>query len=593
MTANEIAARMAQDAEGICRHLLPAGKVVGKEYCVGDVDGSPGQSLKICLSGVNIGRWGDFNGGEQTGDMIGLVIAVNKCSVKEAIDFGKKWCNIKDEKYFADTPRKKIVPIPPLKDESNSPAVAKWFADRKICLDVVEQYRIVSNGGVISFPCYVGDDLIHVKYRDISKPKKESFRVSQGSSPILFGWQAIPRNARDVVIAEGEPDCLCYAQEGYAALSVPMGAGVGMKQQWIDLDWDRLEHFDTIYLSMDMDDAGQGCVQSIAQRLGLHRVKIISLPKKDANECVMAGLSLESYVADAKTLDPVELKRACEFVDEVEEKFRPTREDTAGKLLPWRGNEEKFRIRPGELTVWTGFNGSGKSMVLSDVTAGMIPQGERICIASMEMSPADTMKRMFQQIGVVDKPTQEYLAKMNDWLWDSVWIVNIRGTAKADKLLDIFRYAWKRYGITQVIIDSLLKCGFAEDDYNGQKEFVDKICDFIAETRCHVHLVSHARKLENEAQLPGKMDVRGGAALTDLPDNVITVWRNKPKEEKVNAALNSATPVAVLPEVKNKPDCIVQVHKQRHFDWEGKINLFFDKYSHRYYSWGDTPKAYV
>jgi twinkle protein len=244
--------------------------------------------------------------------------------------------------------------------------------------------------------------------------------------------------------------------------------------------------------------------------------------------------------------------------------------------------DQKFRVRRGELTVWTGFNGSGKSMVLSQVMGHLISKGERVCIASMEMSPPVTLKRMFQQIGAVETPTTEYLLAMNEWLADNLWIVAIRGTAKADRLIDVCRYAWKRYGVSQIVIDSLLKCGFAEDDYNGQKQFVDKLCDFTVETQCHVHLVSHARKMEDELKLPGKMDVRGGSALTDLPDNVIAVWRNKMKEQKIDD-VKRVNPAASIPlELSHSFDAVIQVHKQRHYDWEGKLALWFDKSSHVY-----------
>jgi twinkle protein len=40
---------------------------------------------------------------------------------------------------------------------------------------------------------------------------------------------------------------MCYTQSGFNAVSVPMGAGAGNKQQWLDFDYDRLEQFDEIY----------------------------------------------------------------------------------------------------------------------------------------------------------------------------------------------------------------------------------------------------------------------------------------------------------------------------------------------------------
>jgi twinkle protein len=49
-------------------------------------------------------------------------------------------------------------------------------------------------------------------------------------------------------------------------------------------------------------------------------------------------------------------------------------------------------------------------------------------------------------------------------------------------------------------------------------------------TRCGVHLVMHSRKKEDEFAPPGKFDAKGTGTITDLADNVMTVWRNKKKE---------------------------------------------------------------
>jgi twinkle protein len=595
MTPREISERMANDAEGICSAILPAGKRVGNNWCVGSIAGEPGDSMKVCISGSKAGLWADFAGHDK-GDMIDLLVKVRGLTVADAIDFGKKWCGITDPTFTSSfKPKKAANPIQPLKSSDNTKAVIDWFAARGIAEETLKAYRIVSQGTTVAFPCYIGNDLMHTKYRDTAKPKKEAFSTSKNSTPILFGWQSIPKNAREVVITEGECDAMVYHQQGFNALSVPMGAGRDGKQQWLDYDYDRLERFDYIYLSMDMDEAGQDSIQYIANRIGLHRCKVVVLPEKDANDCLIKGIALSTFVESAKTIDPVELRRSSEFLDDVEELFRPTKTTLCGKTLPWERTEDKFLIRPGELTVWTGFNGSGKSMLISHVIVGLIAQDERACVASMEMAAPITLKRMFQQIGATPTPPQEFMFRIDDWINGRLWIVNIRGTTKSDRLMEIFKYAWKRYGITQIVIDSLLKCGFAEDDYNGQKEFIDRLCDFISETKCHIHLVSHSRKMESEFKAPGKMDVRGGAALTDLPDNVISVWRNKAKEDAIHKhnIENQGNPIPIPASLYNKPDCVMQIHKQRHHDWEGKIPLWFDRQCHQYYIKEKQPRSYL
>jgi twinkle protein len=82
------------------------------------------------------------------------------------------------------------------------------------------------------------------------------------------------------------------------------------------------------------------------------------------------------------------------------------------------------------------------------------------------------------------------------------------------------------------------------------------------------------------------MDVKGTGAITDMVDNVISVWRNKPKEEAIQkySMGNKELPA----ELKDKPDCVLTVQKQRNFDWEGKIHLWLDRATHQYLEWGQT-----
>lgn len=581
MTPKEINERLVRDVEGVAKELLPNGTKVGPEWCVGDVSGAEGKSLKVRLTGPRAGVWCDFAGTDK-GDLIDLVRCVKGGSIGDAIRWAKDRCGIRDEGFDSLPRRSQPKPIEtPIQGKADKTVFDWVIKERGIKAEVAKAYKLTPTGGtVISYPCIADGKCYHVKYRDLSKPKKEAFYTSKDSTPILFGWQAIPDDSRVVVLTEGEMDALAYACHGIPALSIPMGAGVGSKQDWIDRDWDRLERFDTIFLSMDMDDAGKLTAEYLAKRLGLHRVRIVDLPKKDANDVLLSGGNLQEYIDKARFLDPDELRSATDFFDAVMEAFYPTNAKVAGCTLPWEKTEHKFRVRPAEVTVWQGYSGHGKSMVLSHICCDVANQGEKILIASMEMAPPSLLKRMYQQVSALELPDEEHLRRINDWMDGRVWIVNVRGTAKTEKLLEIARYAWKRYGVTNMVIDSLAKCGLSEDDYNGQKLFVEQLADFAAETGIHIHLVCHSRKGEDEMAAPGKHDVRGAVAITDMVDNVIGVWRNKRKEEEMQKAEQNG--MKVDPGLESKPDAILHIQKQRHVDYEGKIALWFDANCHLY-----------
>jgi twinkle protein len=110
---------------------------------------------------------------------------------------------------------------------------------------------------------------------------KEEWREPKGGKNILFGIPAVPENATELVITEGELDAITFAQYGFPAVSVPCGAGYA---GWIDTCWEWLGQFKKIHVSFDEDRAGRAKVVEVVNRLGIARTDIVRLPERAANE---------------------------------------------------------------------------------------------------------------------------------------------------------------------------------------------------------------------------------------------------------------------------------------------------------------------
>lgn len=284
----------------------------------------------------------------------------------------------------------------------------------------------------------------------------------------------------------------------------------------------------------------------------------------------MAQIFADDTIDFAKYLSSTDsehkVRPASEYAEEVEEYFHGKTKD-AGLTLPWDKTHDKIRFRPFEVTVWGGYNGHGKSAVIGQVMNHFMRQFRaKVCIASMEMKPHITLARMCRQAanGV---PDVEYIRKFHKGTDGLLWMYDQQGTIKGEKMAAVIRYAQEKYGVQHFVIDSLLKCGFAEDDYTGQKMFVDQLCSIARDTGVHIHLVHHSRKGQDEYKIPGKHDMKGTGSITDQIDNLIIVWRNKKKEQEVQAG-NMAN--------QHDADAILAIEKQRNGEWEGKIALWFD-----------------
>ena len=215
------------------------------------------------------------------------------------------------------------------------------------------------------------------------------------------------------------------------------------------------------------------------------------------------------------------------FVDDVLEYFHSPH-GPVGDTLPWLKTHDLIRFRPAEMTLWSGFNGSGKSLVLGQVCLGLAAQGKRVAIASFEMRPAITLARMCRQASATDKPDQKFIREFHKNTDKRIWLYDQQGSVKTEKVLAVIRYCAERLKISHFVIDSFLKCGIPEDGngaLSAQKKFIDELTVAARDTGVHVHLVAHSRKPSDEYEIPGKMDIRGSVSISDQVDNVLAVWR--------------------------------------------------------------------
>lgn len=585
MTPSELSNRLADRVETVAAYLLPNGKRDGREWRCGDVHGAKGQSLGVRLSGEKAGVWRDFSA-DEGGDLLDLWCAAKGMDLKAAMDDAKEWMGIRDV-TLSEPKKRKAFKRPERPASVNKPRpespVREYLKGRGLTDDTLDAFKIAEDGRNIVFPFLRDGELVFLKWLGVDRPGgKKKIRASADSEPCLFGWQAIPDTARTVTITEGEIDAMSAWQAGYPALSVPFGGGGGDKQRWIEYEYDNLERFDLIYLALDNDEQGRAATHEIIKRLGRERCSIVELPSKDWNACLEAMIpdeDIERCYKNARSLDPDKLLSVDAFRDGVHHEFACPIE-TSGMPLPWSKANEILRFRETETTVWTGWNGHGKSQLLNFIALhGMVKEGERFCIASMEMPAKRTLSRMVRQAAGTSAPAHPYIDAILDHLSGKLWIYDQMGSADIDEMLAAFRYAAKRFGVTHFIVDSLAKLGMGEEDYDAQKRAIDRLTSFAHEMEIHIHLVAHPRKGMDEDRPPNKLDVRGGAALTDMADNVITVWRNKPKEREVEKKKHE--PDMELKHAK-EGDVRMIVSKQRATGVEGTIALWFDQMSNQY-----------
>jgi Toprim domain-containing protein len=114
-SASDIARRLAQNAEAVCRHYLSNGRREGRIWRVGDVDNTPGRSMAVRLTGPDsgpgaCGHWTDFSTGEY-GDLLDVIARTCRLhAFRDVLEEARRFLSLPQPESQVPTPR--LPPTP-------------------------------------------------------------------------------------------------------------------------------------------------------------------------------------------------------------------------------------------------------------------------------------------------------------------------------------------------------------------------------------------------------------------------------------------------------------------------------------------------
>lgn len=300
----------------------------------------------------------------------------------------------------------------------------------------------------------------------------------------------------------------------------------------------------------------------------------------DRNIIKSSQIDIEKYLK-ASDLS-AHVKSANSWLDEIYQNYTdPQKTDDA--VMPWLKTHSDVKFRLGEVTVYAGSNGGGKSLVTGQIALGLVKQNLKVCIASYEMKPVTTIVRMLRQFAgeninvplTHDKEgyIRGVLGRFTNFIDENLYLYDQQGSTTPQKTIAMARYCAVELNIKHIFIDSLMKCVVAEDSLNEQKSFVDELCALARDHHVHIHLVHHIRKLQSEEIQPSKTDLKGSGSIADQVDNVFLVWRNKKKE---NARRNNED------YDEKQPDMFLMCQKQRNGEAEEFYGMYFEHNSQQF-----------
>lgn len=391
----------------------------------------------------------------------------------------------------------------------------------------------------ITFPMFdANGNLVRHKVRSIHR--KSGMRLEpKGGGWGFFGLQTVPEDAKEIVITEGEFDAMSVHQStGRPAISLPNGAS-SLPVQLIPL----LERFEQIYLWMDEDEPGKAGAEQFCRKLGLHRCSSVSGITaegkicKDANDGLKAGLDLNGLILASGPIPHSGLLRFSDFRDEVFSELNGL--DTADKVksqsLP-RLNELIKGHRPGELTIFTGPTGVGKTTMLSQLSLDYCMQGVGTLWGSLEIPNKRLALKMLTQFHAAYKGGSSLGKEFNYWADRfaelPMHFMKYHGSNPAERIIDAMEYANYAYDCRHVLLDNLQfmtygqgnQAGYGRSQFEVMDHAVAMLREFCSMNNSHVSLVVHPRK-ENDGEKIQLASVFGSGKSTQEADNVIILQR--------------------------------------------------------------------
>lgn len=471
--------------------------------------------------------------------------------------------------------RRPQTKITPLVD-----AAEKYLALRKISRSTMDAYGVGCDGkGNIVFPFKQDGEVVFVKFRPARKVKKGERKAwrEENTKPVLFGMDLCDPSF-PLCIFEGEIDAMSGHEAGIPnAVSVPSGAD---DLTWIDTCWEWLQQFTSIIFYGDNDQAGREMVQKLSVRLSDYRLYIVDHPCKDANELLYrdgpeavksaykAAREVPVYglinLADVVPLDVKHVERAMSGIPELDKL-------TGGFLM-------------GELSVWTGKRGEGKSTLLGQLMLETVDQKKSVCVYSGEMQDSRFQYWINLQAAgrdniqtyrdpVTDKDVRyvehETANQIKAWYAGKFWLYDnrIAKSTEIESILNVFDHAVKRYDCRVFMVDNLMTvhCGSGNDRdyYRMQSNLVEQLVSFAKKYNVHVHLVAHPRKTSGEVEAD---DVSGSGDITNRADNVFSLKRLTDEQRQAQGY-----------------DVLLTIRKNRDEGATGKIGLNYDPVSRRLY----------
>jgi hypothetical protein len=531
-----IKSRLHSRIEDVLSYLLPAGKIKHGKFHIGDIQGSPGDSMEIELTGEKTGVWYDHATGEG-GDIFNLWASTRGMDTTmqfpQVMEDIRGWLGEPTQSSHQPPSPSSQRKKPPM--DELGPHTGKWdYLDKDGSL-LVCVYRYDPPGQKKQF-----------RPLDVKTRKRQA---PVDNRP-LYNLPGI-MSANDVVFVEGEKAAQALIDIGITASTSMHGSnGPVNKTDWSPLAGKR------VVIWPDKDKAGWNYAETVAMAARTAGANVLSIlippedkPNKwDAADAVTEGMDIQRFLASAKQNDPPQKKRRIRFKDWTFDRYTgppPERKWLIDGVLPI-----------GVPGMVAAIGGAGKSMLLMDLAAkvaltgsgslmplealgGILVQTEGTAVMLTAEDDQDEVHRRTAHL-ILDKPDPEKLIIIPlPNAGGAIPFVRMGrdGPELTEEYDDLRESLLEIQNLRLVVIDPLQS--FAGGDMNKDPAagslFFSGMGRIAAETGATVLATHHFRKGNSKPILTAndaREAIRGTTALVDGGRWSYALWEEEKEEAK-------------------------------------------------------------
>ena len=208
-------------------------------------------------------------------------------------------------------------------------------------------------------------------------------------------------------------------------------------------------------------------------------------------------------------------------------------------------DEKGLGFKRGDVSVWSGFRGCGKSSLLSMLILNGAQKGYKSAMWTGEL-----VGEQFKQWLYLQAAGKQYnkrfghsdyyytpdniASRIDPWIDKYMWLFNNKYGDNFNQIAEELRKLKDEEDLDEAFLDNLMVLNYRDlghDKYESQGELLQKLEDLAKELLIHIHLVAHPNKSSGFIRID---NISGSGDISNKADNVFLLHRIN-QDFKVNA----------------------------------------------------------